>query len=119
MTVPYSQPKHPFGEIVVTAPSALSSGQPFACPDGSTAVYVGLKPAAAGDKVAARYAGIKSIDSASATTFAAGATVYWNTVTLLAVAAADAPDTIVAGTAAVAKVSGDLAVETKLNGGSL
>lgn len=74
-------------------------------------VIEGLQSHAIGDTVTVRLTGIAFIPSASATTFAAGADVQFNTTTRLAVTSGG----VHAGRAIQAKVNGELGVYVYLN----
>lgn len=118
MEKPAAQMTHPYTELVLAAPRDLKSGEPFnlpaSDPRGTAAVYQALRPAASGELVTGITRGTFAIASASATTFAVGATVHFDHATKLAVAASGG-NTFVAGKAALAKTSGQLVVQCELN----
>jgi predicted RecA/RadA family phage recombinase len=96
----------------IAAPSALVSGDVISYA-GKAAVYTGLKGAASGDLVAVTTEGQFSFPSASATTFAVGAAVYWDISEEEATAAASGD--FLLGFAVLAKVDGQTSVLVALN----
>lgn len=115
MDLPYAMQKHPHPEIVVPAPNALVSGQPFELPDGRAAVYQGLQPVESGADVAGITHGVFEVVAPSAATASADATIYWHKVDLEAKTVADAGNTFVIGSAQRAKVSGETRIQVALN----
>jgi predicted RecA/RadA family phage recombinase len=78
------------------------------------AVYIGGIPASTGETVAITTEGNFDVLSASATTFAVGAPVYWDEGTKLAVTTLVAGDYLI-GVAIKAKVDGETTVRVALN----
>lgn len=93
------------------ATAALVSGQIVILPTGQTGIVAGLSPVAIGDVYAAYTEGIFDVASATGTTFAQGARVYWDDTNNVAVGTATA---IPLGIAAAAKASGPLTVSVIL-----
>jgi predicted RecA/RadA family phage recombinase len=81
--------------------------------DGKAGVINSSKGGVSGDIVSIITNAIVKVDSASGTTFAVGAKVYFDTATKLAVAAGATKPFL--GTAIVAKISGQLQVMVRLN----
>ena len=109
MPITYAGPARVYN---IAAPAALVSGDVISYA-GKAAVYTGLKAAASGDLVAVTTEGQFRCPSASATTFAVGAPVYWRISTGLATAAADSD--FLLGFAVLAKVDGQTSVLVALN----
>jgi predicted RecA/RadA family phage recombinase len=80
--------------------------------DGLLGYVMGSRAYATGEKAPITTDALVSLDSASATTFSAGGSVYWNMSTKLAVASGAHPH---AGGAIKAKTSGQLLVDVRLN----
>lgn len=102
--------RHHGDELHLIADAAYDDGD-IVNKSGLAGVVEG--PVASGDPMNVRVKGVYDVASASATTFAAGATVEFNNTTKLAVASA-AGD-FVLGLAAKAKVSGETVVRVILN----
>ena len=109
--------KNAGGVVKFTAGTTYSSGEIIQLPDGRAAVIAGLKPVASGDAVGAETEGEFDVLSASGTTFAAGAPVYWDASASLAITAPGAVDDLLLGVATVAKVSGQTRVSVDFNRG--
>ena len=80
----------------------------------SIGVYQGLEAGASGERALWKISGQFELLSASATTFAVGADVFWNTSTKLAVTTL-ASNCVYAGKATKAKVNGETRVLTDIN----
>jgi collagen type VII alpha len=106
--------RYPFLERHVLAGGSLTPGDITQLSDGLAGVFAGLEAAVLNDPVVYYVAGVFDVLSASATTFAAGAPVFWNTSTKLAVTASGA-SIIFLGTAVVAKANGQTRVSVALN----
>ena len=104
----------PCSEFEGTAAADLASGDVVFDASGRAGVVPTLSGVKSGNKYRASTRGRYSFPSASATTFAANAIVYWDATAGLAVAA-DAGDGVL-GRALVAKTAGQLTVEVELNG---
>jgi predicted RecA/RadA family phage recombinase len=98
-----------------TTLAALTSGQILRHSDGRVVVVAGLKGFAIGETAEGYAEGTFDVLSASATTFAAGAPVYWDETASLAIAAPNTYDDLYLGVATEAKVAGQLSVRTTLN----
>jgi predicted RecA/RadA family phage recombinase len=105
------------GAVRWVATAAHTGGQIVAVPDGRTGVMKGLKASAIGDTVEAYTANLFEVASASGTTFAVGAPVYFDETTRLAVAVVGS--NLYLGPAVKAKVSGELVVLIDLNVGAI
>lgn len=90
---------------------ATKANDLVALPDGSVGFVLGNRDYVAGEEVAVTTDALVSVDSASATTFAVGATVRFDTGTKLAVSAGG----IGLGDAIEAKVNGQTKVKVRLN----
>lgn len=97
-------------QVILPAPAAIDGGTMFAF-GGIIVLYAGMKSAASGENIACIYHGTVRIPKASATVFAAGANVQYNTTTGLAVTAGG----VYAGRATNGGASGDLFVDVLLN----
>lgn len=102
------------------AAAAYDPGEILQLPDGRAAVNIGQKAVAIGDAYGLQTSGIFNIASASATTFSAGAEVYWDSSASVAVGASndlDGSADFYLGYAVAAKTSGQLTVQVDLNAG--
>lgn len=105
------------GSVKFVASVALLSGEIIQLADGRPAVVGGLNVVAVGDMANAYTQGRFAAASASATVFALGAPVYWDTANDLAIVSPVAANDLYLGTATKAKASGDVTVELDLNNG--
>lgn len=101
------------GNEEVTLSAAAVPGDIVYTGDSQAAVILSTKDLASGDKVAVSTDAIVDVDSASATTFAVGAKVYFDTATKLAVASGSTKPYL--GLAVVAKTNGQTKVRVRLN----
>lgn len=101
-------------EELVLAANAPQADLVFT-PDGRAAIVMLPRAALNGETVPVTTNALVRLDSASATTFAVGAAVGFNTTTKLAVAGATAGSRA-CGHAYAAKTSGQLSVLVRLNG---
>lgn len=104
----------PAAEVEKTAATTYASGEVIQLEDGRAAVVDGLQAVASGDKFLLVAHGVKDLASASATTFALGADVFWDVSANVAITVPAAGDFYV-GKCVQAKVNGDLVVLTDLN----
>ena len=97
-----------------TAAAAGLTGDIVFTGSGKSAYVCYTSDYAAGERVAITTDALVRVDSASATTFAAGADVNYNTTTKLAVASGTAGTSKI-GKAEIAKVANELSVLVRLN----
>lgn len=109
--------KAPAGEVQFIAAANLASGEVVQAPDGRPCVVGGLRGFSTGELAMGYTEGTYELLSASGTTFAVGAPVYWDVSANLAIAAAGDAADLYMGTAEVAKTSGQTVVRTILDGG--
>ena len=98
-------------EFVCTA--VTKPGDLVQTPDGLIAYVMGTRDYAVGETVSITTDAIVDVDSASATTFAVGATAYYDLATKLAVASGATKPGL--GAVCVAKTSGQTKVRVRLN----
>jgi predicted RecA/RadA family phage recombinase len=102
----------------VTAGASYSSGEVIRLADGRAGYVEGLTGAESGDTMGVRQCGVARLASASGTTFAIGAPVYWDASANQAVAPSatlDGSADFYVGVAAKAKTSGQTTVDVELN----
>ena len=104
----------PSTEFEGVAAADLASGDLVFDPSGRAGVVATNSGVKSGSRYRASSTGRYGIPSASGTTFAADAIVYWDATAGLAVAA-DAGDGVI-GRALKAKIAGETSVEVELNG---
>lgn len=107
---------HDAGQIQQAAATTYASGEVIQLEDGRAGVVAGLQAIASGDAMCLYLAGIFALAAASGVTFAKGEAVYWDASANTAINTANigAGDFFV-GFAEVAKVSGQLVVQTDIN----
>jgi|SRR3990172_9514593 len=103
------------GEINEVAGVAYTSGEVIQLADGRAAIVANLVPVAIGEQVTFQTVGIGRLASATGTTFAKGAPVYWDASANVAITTPGADADFYVGTAVAAKVSGNLNVLVELN----
>lgn len=103
------------GREEVTLTASANQADLVFTPDGRAAICCKPGAAANGETVPVSTDCLVRLDSASATTFAVGVEVGWNSTTKLAVAAATAGSRA-CGRAYAAKTSGQTSVLVRLNG---
>lgn len=103
------------GREELVAPALGPQADLVFTPDGRAAISCKPGPFAANESIPVSTDCLVLLDSASATTFAVGAEVGWNSTTKLAVAAATVGSRA-CGRAYRAKTSGQLSVLVRLNG---
>jgi predicted RecA/RadA family phage recombinase len=106
-------------EVQIVATDAITSGEIRQMADGRAGVHTALKAAEIGDVANFRVQGQFKVASASATTFAAGASAYWDVTANLAIpstdAGYDAENDFYLGRAVAAKTNGQTTVLVDLN----
>jgi hypothetical protein len=102
------------GREEFTATVAGKTGDIVFTGSGKAAIVCDTADYAIGERVAVSTDALVLVDSASATTFAAGATVNWDATNKLAVASGTAGTTAM-GKAEKAKVANELSVLVRLN----
>lgn len=101
-------------QVQLASAGALVGGNLASIPGAGLGVFHGMKSAEAGDEIALNYGGTYRLAKASATVFAAGAIVFYDPTTALAVVGTIAQveaGALPVGTAVLGVGSGDLAVE--------
>ena len=106
------------GQVSITAATTYTSGEIIQAPGGMAAVVGGMKAAASGDPVTFITEGVFDVLTLTATTFAAGAPVYWDASAGVAIASPAAADDLYLGVAVKACTNAQDRVRVNFNRGN-